>query len=84
MRRRCLHSIYLRRGAGYYIDVGASQMIIDGRIRLRSGPARGVVAGYGNMSEWAAKLISPEVAARVGPVWGLGSGADWVVNASGC
>src|SRR5437899_9108657 len=30
--------------------------------------------GYGNMSEWAAKLISPEVAARVGPVWGLGSG----------
>ena len=26
------------------------------------------------MSEWAAKLISPEVAARVGPVWGLGSG----------
>src|SRR5437763_4011219 len=32
-----LHSIYLRRGAGYYIDVGASQMIIDGRIRLPRG-----------------------------------------------
>jgi putative flavoprotein involved in K+ transport len=29
--------------------------------------------GYGNMSEWAAKLISPEVAERVGRVWGLGS-----------
>jgi putative flavoprotein involved in K+ transport len=29
--------------------------------------------GYGNMSEWAAKLISPEIAVRVGPVWGLGS-----------
>src|SRR5260221_254220 len=89
-----LHSIYLRRGAGYYIDVGASQMIIDGRIRLKHGsvaelgertvvlsdgttlPADLVVfaTGYGNMSEWAAKLISPEVAARVGPVWGLGSG----------
>ena len=92
-----LHSIYLRRGAGYYIDVGASRMIIDGRIRLRSGPTQGSVAelgertvvltdgttlpadlvvfatGYGNMSEWAAKLISPEVAERVGPVWGLGS-----------
>jgi putative flavoprotein involved in K+ transport len=25
------------------------------------------------MNEWAAKLISPEVAERVGPVWGLGS-----------
>ena len=88
-----LHSIYLRRGAGYTIEVGASQMIIDGRIRLKHGsvaelgertvvlsdgtplPADLVVfaTGYGNMSEWAAKLISPEVAARVGPVWGLGS-----------
>jgi putative flavoprotein involved in K+ transport len=28
---------YLRRGSGYYIDVGASQLIIDGRINLKSG-----------------------------------------------
>jgi putative flavoprotein involved in K+ transport len=28
---------YMRRGSGYYIDVGASQLIIDGRIRLVSG-----------------------------------------------
>ena len=28
---------YLRRGSGYYIDVGASQLIIDGRIALKSG-----------------------------------------------
>ena len=28
---------YLRRGSGYYIDVGASQLIIDGRVSLRSG-----------------------------------------------
>ena len=88
-----LHSIYLRRGAGYYIDVGASQLIIDGRIRLKHGsvaafdgrsailaggealPTDLVVfaTGYGNMSQWAAKLISTEVAERVGPVWGLGS-----------
>ena len=88
-----LHSLYLRRGAGYYIDVGASQMIIDGRIRLKQGavgalgersvilddgsslPADLVVfaTGYGNMNQWAAKLISPEVAERVGPVWGVGS-----------
>ena len=81
-----MHSIYLRRGAGYYIDVGASQMIIDGRIKLKRGsvaefgerrvvqsdgttlPADLVVfaTGYGNMSEWAAKLISPEVAAGLG------------------
>ncbi len=28
---------YLRRGSGYYIDVGASQLIIDGKVNLRSG-----------------------------------------------
>jgi len=28
---------YLRSGSGYYIDVGASEMIADGRIALRSG-----------------------------------------------
>jgi putative flavoprotein involved in K+ transport len=89
-----IHAAYLRRGAGYYIDVGASQMVIDGRIRLQS-PAQferiaeqtvrltnGAVlsadlivyaTGFGSMSQWAAELISPEVAARVGRCWGLGS-----------
>jgi len=28
---------YLRRGSGYYIDIGASQLIIDGEIKLRRG-----------------------------------------------
>ena len=28
---------YLRRGSGYYIDVGASQLIIDGKIKLKHG-----------------------------------------------
>nr|WP_245442857.1 NAD(P)/FAD-dependent oxidoreductase [Methylobacterium terrae] len=30
--------------------------------------------GYGPMTDWAARLISPGVAARVGPCWGIGSG----------
>ena len=89
-----IHSIYLRRGAGYYIDVGASQLVIDGRIRLKS-PAQieriagqtvllsdgslltadliVLATGYGSMNQWAAELISPQVAARVGKCWGLGS-----------
>ena len=86
---------YLRRGSGYYIDVGASELIADGRIKLKSGadvaeitedgvrlsdgtelPADLIVyaTGYGPMNGWAAKLISPEVADRVGKCWGLGSG----------
>ncbi|QFT58615.1 putative oxidoreductase CzcO [Sulfitobacter sp. THAF37] len=28
---------YLRRGSGYYIDVGASQLIIDGEVKLMKG-----------------------------------------------
>jgi putative flavoprotein involved in K+ transport len=89
-----IHSLYLRRGAGYYIEVGASQMIIDGRIKLKAGvsveqasdktvklsdggelPADLLVfaTGYGSMTQWARALISPEVADKVGKVWGVGS-----------
>ncbi len=87
--------MYLRRGSGYYIDVGASELIADGRIKLKSGveiermtedsvvlndgtelKADLVVyaTGYGSMNQWAAALISPEVADKVGKCWGLGSG----------
>ncbi|TCM86523.1 NAD(P)/FAD-dependent oxidoreductase [Rhodovulum steppense] len=34
---------YLRRGSGYYIDIGASQLIIDGQIKLAHGQVREVV-----------------------------------------
>ena len=34
---------YLRRGSGYYIDVGASQLIIDGRIQLERGQVTKIV-----------------------------------------
>jgi putative flavoprotein involved in K+ transport len=87
--------MYLRRGSGYYIDVGASDLIADGRIKLKSGVEIGrltedsvvlkdgtelkadlvvYATGYGSMNQWAAELISPEVADKVGKCWGLGSG----------
>src|SRR5271157_32202 len=86
---------YLRRGSGYYIDVGASELIAEGKIKLKSGvdierikehsvvltdgtelPADLIVyaTGYGSMNGWAAKIISQEVADKVGKCWGLGSG----------
>jgi putative flavoprotein involved in K+ transport len=85
---------YLRRGSGYYIDVGASELVANGSIKLKSGvnierinpksvtlsdgtelPADLIVyaTGYGSMNHWLADLVSPEVADRVGKVWGLGS-----------
>jgi len=85
---------YLRRGSGYYIDVGASELVADGRVKLKSGVnivkinSKSVVlsdgteleadliiyaTGYGSMNQWLADLISPEVADKLGKVWGLGS-----------
>ncbi len=52
---------YVRRGSGYYIDVGASDLIADGEIKLRSGVdvteirPHGVLLGDG--SELPADLI---------------------------
>ena len=88
---------YVRRGSGYYIDVGASELVANGTIKLKSAPGLGVerieadavvlddgsrlpadlivyATGYGSMNGWAAKLISQEVADKVGRCWGLGSG----------
>ena len=33
---------YVRRGSGYYIDVGASELIANGTIKLKSAPGLGV------------------------------------------
>ncbi|MEM7271162.1 MAG: NAD(P)/FAD-dependent oxidoreductase [Pseudomonadota bacterium] len=86
---------YRRTASGYYIDVGGSQMVVDGRIKVRSGyglerisansvtltngdelQADAIVyaTGYGPMTDWIAKLIDEEIAAKVGPCWGYGSG----------
>lgn len=88
---------YMRFASGYYIDVGGSDLIADGEVKLKSGvgvseiKSRSVVltdgteleadaivyaTGYDTMDSWAAQLISPEVADKVGPCWGLGSGVS--------
>ncbi|MER9294232.1 NAD(P)/FAD-dependent oxidoreductase [Mesorhizobium sp. M0510] len=84
-----------RTGSGYYIDVGASDLIIHGKIGIRSGvaiksltpsgilfedgselAADAIIActGYQSMNETVASIVSREVADKVGPCWGLGSG----------
>lgn len=89
-----LHVKYIRRGSGYYIDVGASELICEGKIKLKTRVSvaeikpKSVVfsdgselkadlivyaTGYGNMNGWVEKLISPEVAKKIGKVWGVGS-----------
>jgi putative flavoprotein involved in K+ transport len=89
-----IHAKYIRRGSGYYIDVGACELVANGDIKLKSRvtvesltetsvmltdgtelPADLVVyaTGYGSMNGWAAKLISQDVADKVGKCWGVGS-----------
>jgi putative flavoprotein involved in K+ transport len=87
---------YYRRAAGYYIDVGGSDLVASGEIAIARGeiaeldergltmadgrfvPAEVVVyaTGYRPLGETIAALISPEVAERIGPCWGLGSGTE--------
>ncbi|RUX34533.1 NAD(P)/FAD-dependent oxidoreductase [Mesorhizobium sp. M2A.F.Ca.ET.042.01.1.1] len=84
-----------RTGSGYYIDVGACELILNGEIKVKSGvgiksltPA-GILfedgseldvdaivccTGYQSMNETVAAIVSREVADKVGPCWGLGSG----------
>jgi len=84
---------YLRRGSGYYIDVGSAELVANGDVKLVRGQVGELTedsvvlqdgtslqadlvvyaTGYGSMNGWAADLISPEVADKVGKVWGLGS-----------
>lgn len=84
----------LQTGSGYYIDVGCSELVARGDVKVRSGeiarieeyavvlsdgsrlPADVIVyaTGYRPMNEWLASIISREVADKVGPNWGYGSG----------
>lgn len=86
---------YLSWGAGYYIDIGASELVIDGSIALKSQVDVAEIkpssisfsdgselaadlivyaTGYEPMQGWVVELLGQDVADRVGPIWGLGSG----------
>jgi putative flavoprotein involved in K+ transport len=85
---------YLRRGSGYYIDVGASELVANGSVKIKTGAIERVTetglamadgstldadlivwaTGYGSMNGWIAKLVSPQMADKVGKCWGMGSG----------
>ena len=65
---------YMRRGSGYYIDVGASQLIIDGKIKLKA--ASGRASDRGRRSCWPTARELP--ADLVVYATGYGSMNGWV------
>jgi putative flavoprotein involved in K+ transport len=77
---------YLTRGGGYYFNVGASDLIVDGKIalaqfsdlaKLLPGTDLVVLAtGYEGQQALVEKLFGRDIAQRVGPVWGYGDGLE--------
>ncbi|WP_299409546.1 NAD(P)/FAD-dependent oxidoreductase [uncultured Roseobacter sp.] len=66
---------YLRRGSGYYIDVGASQLVIDGKIKLAHGQVTEVVED-GVVLDNGAKLEADVIVYATG----YGSMNGWVAD----
>ncbi|MEM8915119.1 MAG: NAD(P)/FAD-dependent oxidoreductase [Pseudomonadota bacterium] len=69
---------YLRRGSGYYIDVGASQLIIDGEIKLERGQVTELDEG-GVILDNGKKLDADVVVYATG----YGSMNGWVADLMG-
>jgi cation diffusion facilitator CzcD-associated flavoprotein CzcO len=72
---------YLTRGGGYYFNVGCSDLLVAGKIRLlqfadldRLLPDVDLVVlatGYKGQEQLVAKLFGDDIAERVGPIWGF-------------
>ncbi len=92
---------YQMRGGGYYFNVGCSNLIAEGRIKmlqfsqiesfgprgvkLRDGTSRPAdlmvtATGYLGQREMAARLLSEDIAERIGPVWGIDESSQELNN----
>ena len=52
---------YLHRGGGYYIDVGASQLIADGKIKVKQGKEISAVKAHSIAFEDGSELEADEI-----------------------
>ncbi|WP_432349136.1 NAD(P)/FAD-dependent oxidoreductase (plasmid) [Shinella yambaruensis] len=66
---------YLRRGSGYYIDIGASQLIIDGKVKLAAGQVEEITENAIRLSD--GKEIPADVIVYA---TGYGSMNGWVAD----
>jgi hypothetical protein len=72
--------LYLTRGGGYYFNVGCSELIVQGKVRLAQSPELDLedvdlvvlATGYQGLEVLIEKLFGKAMAERVGPVWGFG------------
>ena len=57
---------YFQRGGGYYIDVGASQLIIDGKIKVKQGQEIDAVEEHGLLFADGTRLDADEIVFATG------------------
>ena len=57
---------YFQRGGGYYIDVGASQLIIDGKIKVKQGQEIAEVKPHGLLFADGSELEADEIVFATG------------------
>lgn len=57
---------YFQRGGGYYIDVGCSQLIIDGKIKVKQGTEIAEVKPHGLLFEDGTELEADEIVFATG------------------
>lgn len=70
---------YLRAAAGYYIDVGACEMIVDGRIKVRSGHTVDRLTETGVMLDDGTEIAADVIVYATG----FGSMEQWVARLIG-
>ena len=57
---------YFQRGGGYYIDVGASQLIIDGKIKIKQGQEIAEILPHGMRFQDGSELPADEIVFATG------------------
>lgn len=57
---------YFQRGGGYYIDVGASQLIVDGKIKVKQGQEITEVKPHGLLFADGTELPADEIVFATG------------------
>ncbi|KAF2093069.1 dimethylaniline monooxygenase (N-oxide forming) [Rhizodiscina lignyota] len=57
---------YFQRGGGYYIDVGASQLVIDGKIKIKQGQEVTKILPHGLQFTDGSKLDADEIVVATG------------------
>jgi putative flavoprotein involved in K+ transport len=77
---------YLRRGGGYYFNVGCSDLIVEGKVglaqfaelekHLQNADLAVLATGYKGLEATVERLFGKGIADSVGPIWGFGENQE--------